>query len=250
MIRLIFGNVGSGKSASMVNEMISNPHNTYLTNIKMYDKRQKHIKQLKPEMIIKKEVVKEKKDGTPVYSYKLNTDFWKNIHNKYSNINVVIDEAHIFFNPRRSMSSINIIMTDFLALLRRVLGTADNTGDLILITQLQRRLDIIAKEMANDIVYYKDHYVKVCTKCNANFYENNETADKIYNCEYCGNYRLKKVNHVIEGWKFTNLESYKAFAEFGDKSYYKHFIIRDIEKVFSKYDTLQWDDMFSSFIYN
>ena len=251
MIRLLFGNVGSGKTASMVYEMVGNPQNTYITNIKMYGGKQcSHIIELKPEMIINKEVVRYKKDDTPVHKFTLNTQFWKDIHNKYSNINVVIDEAHIFFNPRRSMSSLNIIMTDYMALLRRVLGTTDNTGDLVLITQLQRRLDIIAKETSNEISYFVNHYILQCVNCGLTYYENNERAEKIRGCYGCGCYKLKKIKCNIEVYKFSNMTNYNMFMEFGSKTYYSHFMIKDIETVFNLYDTLQWDDMFTDFVYS
>ena len=250
MIRLLFGNVGSGKTASMVYEMVSNPHNTYITNIKCYGKNTNHIIQLEPEMVIKKNKVKEKKDGTPVYEFKLNTDFWRELQKKYDNLNVVIDEAHIFFNPRRSMSRLNIIMTDYLALLRRILGSTDNTGDLVLITQLSRRLDVIAKEMSTEVSYFINHYIKRCRNCMTQYYENNETADKVRYCKVCDDHRIDKIKCNIEIYKFTSVDKYTIFSEFGAKSYYKHLLIRDIERVFDKYDTLQWDDMFTDFIYN
>ena len=95
------------------------------------------------------------------------------------------------------MSKLNIIMTDFLALLRRVLGSSDNKGELILITQLSRRLDIIAKEMATDVTYCVHHYLMSCNKCHFTWGETNETGDILQNCPRCGNIHIKRMNSKI-----------------------------------------------------
>ena len=82
------------------------------------------------------------------------------------------------------------------------------------------------------------------------YYENNETADKVRYCKVCDDHRIDKIKCNIEIYKFASVDKYTVFSEFGAKSYYKHLLIRDIERVFDKYDTLQWDDMFTDFIYN
>lgn len=79
-------------------------------------------------MIIKDEVVGTKKNKMtgreePVVKYKLNVDFWKEIKEP---INVVIDEAHTLYNARKAMSKVNIITTEWLALIRRVLGSRES----------------------------------------------------------------------------------------------------------------------------
>ncbi|MDX1373497.1 MAG: zonular occludens toxin domain-containing protein, partial [Nitrososphaeraceae archaeon] len=143
MIRISLGNPGSGKTACEVREMILNRSKRHVyTNINIKKKRtHPHIKLLKPEYIIQKEIKKiissGKNKGTSIYDYTLNTDFWKSITDP---INVVLDEAHTIVNARRSMSKINILVTDWLALIRRVLGqSASGYGELVLITQLPNR---------------------------------------------------------------------------------------------------------------
>jgi len=106
-------------------------------------------------MIIKKETYLPEGARKEVTKLSLNVDFWKKAVEKYGSINVVLDEAHQLFNPRRSMSKTAIIMTDFLAMLRRVVGSnSTGAGELIVITQLERRLDIILKEMATAVHYH------------------------------------------------------------------------------------------------
>jgi hypothetical protein len=141
MITLIFGNLGSGKTSSAVLYMKQNKHKFFITNINVSGKDFSHVMKLKGDMIIKKEILGYKRDGTPNIKLKLNKDFWENIVKEKGSLNVVIDEAHTLLNPRRSTSKINLIMNDWMSMLRRVIASSDTAGELILITQLSRRLD-------------------------------------------------------------------------------------------------------------
>jgi len=245
MIKLIFGNVGSGKTASVVRSMKYNNHKTIITNIDVKGKDFKHVKKLTSDMIVKKELIRTKRTGEPIYELSLNVEFWKNLISKEKQVDIIIDEAHNLFNPRRSMSKVNQITTDFVALLRRVLGSVDESdGELVLITQLDRRLDVITKEMATNIQYHIHHYTNNC-KCGFRWYENNETADKMKECPICGNWKIKKQNHLLEVFYFKDLSLFENWKNIGDKTYYKRIYIKDIEKIFGNYDTLQWDDLVS-----
>jgi len=246
MIKLIFGNVGSGKTASVVRWMLENKHLCILTNI--HTKKMPHVIHLTPNMILKKEQKSVKRSGMIEYDLKLNIDFWQEFIKKHENINVVIDEAHTFFNPRRSMSKINIIMGDFLALLRRILGgIGQREGKLILITQLSRRLDIIAREMATDVQFTKHYYMMTCKKCFLTWHENNEMSNIPTQCPRCSHPYLIKGNSVIEIFCFKNSDAFTVWYETRSKTFYKHYYITDIEKVFNLYNTLQWDDLLTEF---
>jgi len=247
MIRLIFGNVGSGKTASVVRYMKQHPEKNFITNIDVKGKNFKHVIKLEGDMILKKTLVRTKKTGEEVFKLSVNIDFWKQLLTKYKTMNVIIDESHIFFNPRRSMSKINVLMTDFLALLRRVLGSVEGTGELILITQLSRRLDIIAKEMSTDIQFCVHHYTTKCRKCNSMWGETNETSLKHYQCPRCNSQRIERIRSEIEIYKFKNIEKFMDFHNFHVKTYYSRYFITDIEKIFGSYDTLQFDDLLSKF---
>ena len=149
MIKIILGNVGSGKTALAVREMFVNKLNRK-TYSNIITKNLKNVVPITPRMIIKEEIVtykKNRKTGKeePVYKHTLNVKFWKDIKEP---INVVLDEAHSIINARRSMSKINIIVTDWIALIRRVLGQSESGyGELVLISQLANRIDVIAREM-------------------------------------------------------------------------------------------------------
>jgi len=247
MIKIVLGNIGSGKTATAVRYMKSNPHKYFITNIDVKGKDLKHVLKLKSYMIITREVISVKKNGEENTKLSLNIKFWQDLIKKYGAINVVIDEAHIFFNPRRSMSKLNILMTDFLALLRRVLGSTEGTGELILITQLSRRLDIIAKEMATDVTYCIHHYKMLCNNCGCEWQENNEQPDRLFLCPKCNGYDLKRNKSMIEIFNFPNIDSFDAWQNSGFKGYYKHYMISDIHLIFGNYETLQFNDLFSEF---
>ena len=250
MIRIILGAVGSGKTALSVRGMYKNPlrRKTY-TNIKT---SLKHIVPITPEMIVKKEITGYKKsratgESEPIIKRTLNVEFWKSIKEP---INVTIDEAHTVLNARRSMSKENIIMSDWLALIRRVLGeTKDGNGTLTLITQLPRRLDSIAREMATNITYCVMHYLRTCNNCGVSWQENSEIPEETLICFSCQSLSLKKHGHTIEVWEFTSMIDCELWKDSGRKTFYKHYFVKDITDYFTLYNTLQWDNLFSDFYY-
>ena len=201
-------------------------------------------------MIVKREIVDYKKkkltgETEPVYKSTLNIDYWKQIKEP---INVVLDEAHSIINARRAMSKINLIITDWLALIRRVLGAAEaGYGELVFISQLANRLDIIARDMATNIIYTVCHYYKLCKKCGLTWKENSEMPEGWLECPKCKSYNIKKFNHILEVWHFPNISYYNMWKDFNQKTFYKHYYLYDIENYFHLYDTLQWDNLFSEF---
>ena len=184
----------------------------------------------------------------PVYEIKFNVDFWKEIAEKEGSINVGLDEAHSLLNSRRSMSKRNIIMTDFLALLRRILGNdPSGYGELTPITQLERRIDVIAKEMATNIRFHRCHYLKTCKKCRFTWKETNDDPEPLWSCMSCGSNNILKHNHQIEVFHFANMTSYNGWKDFGMKTFHRHYFVNDIEKYFPYYNTLQWDNLLSEY---
>lgn len=248
MIRIIVGNLGSGKTALAVREMCINP-----TKRKIYSNIQTSLKNqidIAPEMIIKKQIVDYKKnkktgDKEPVYKYSLNVDYWKRIKEP---ISVIIDEAHTIFSSRRSMTRTNIIFSEWVALLRRVLGQADSGyGELTFISQMTGKLDIIAREMATNIIYTICHYIKTCKDCETSWTENSEMPEGYQVCPSCRSIDLLRHHYRIEVWHFANIQKFQLWYHMGQKTYYRRYFVNDIEEYFHLYSTLQWDNMFSSF---
>lgn len=242
MIKILLGLVGSGKTAQVVREIALSSHDRpVFTNIRTHGIKNVHY--IKPEYIIKKTITYSK-TGKESVKYDFHKEFWVKTLEKHKAINVVIDEAHNYFNPRRSMSKLNIIMANFLSMLRRILGSTDNSnGELILITQLDRRLDVIAREMATNITYSRCHYFKDCVRCGFRCAENNEVPEPLLQCPVCS-HKLKKSTFQIEVHSFINIQNYELWRMYKTKTFYKRHFINDIEKYFKHYNTLQYDELF------
>jgi len=73
--------------------------------------------------------------------------------------------------------------------------------------------------------------------------------EPLWVCPRCGHYKVKKHSHSVEVWHFPNMFAFTGWRDMGLKTFYKHYVVNDIEKVFPYYNTLQWDNMFSE-IYN
>lgn len=237
MIRLFFGNIGSGKSACAVREIVLHRYKDYpcITNIRI--EGVKRVIPLKIEMIIE-----QYEDEKGKLQMRLNETYWKELKKHHKHIDVVIDEAHLLLNARRAMSKINIITTDWMALLRRIVGS--HGGTLTLITQLERRLDVITREMATSIYHHRAHWLNVCPKGCHKLSVNSDMADIPSHCHQClSEYEQKEF--MIEVSHFSSMREYETWIA-GLIQAPQHFLIHDIEKFFPLYDTLQWEDLVSS----
>lgn len=249
MIRISLGGVGSGKTASEVRDMfLDATGKTTYTNIAVKGKH-KNIKRLTPDLIIKKEIAKQikRKDGSlqNIYDYKINIDYWKELKEP---VNIVIDEFHNIANARASMSKKNRVFNTWLTMIRRVLGSSDALGgNLILISQLSNQVDLIARALCHQVRYHVCHYEKSCRRCNYRWHENSEMPESIVQCPRCKTYNLDKFNHKIEIWHFSKMEKFMQWKDFGMKTFYRHYIVWDIEEYFPRYDTLQWDNLFEEY---
>jgi DNA-directed RNA polymerase subunit RPC12/RpoP len=242
----MLGKMGSGKTACMVREMVLNEDGkTTFGNIIMKSKKSNVVQINRSMIFIDKEFeIKGKKVIKTVF----NADFWKGIKDTYPDgINVVIDEAHTLMNSRRAMSGDNVIMNDFMSLLRRILGDSGGYGELTLITQMGRRLDVNARELATSIHYHVCHYKRTCSKCGFFFWETNEIYQKPKHCPACGGKRLVKSEWIIEKWEFDSMDSLDMWIDHNIKTYQKHYWITDIEKYFKHYDTFQWENLISEY---
>lgn len=232
--------------------MILNP-NKRITYSNILVKNAPWVRKLTPDMIIQKNQVGEKKsrrskETEAVYEYSANLDFWKNLRKEGVPINIVIDEAHNIINSRRSMSTKNICIMDWLAMARRILGSVSGMyGELVFITQLPRRIDIVALEMARKISQVVAHYFVNCNDCGLYWKEDSEMPEQLPCCPQCYSIKLSKSNFKIEVRDFPSLDAYNRWNEFGEETFYRHYIIHDIEKYFNRYDSLQWENLFESY---
>jgi len=248
-IILCLGNIGSGKTATLVRHMVKNPQRLkfYANITPTKPKETPQIIPIDSSMIIHKELEKtiQKRDGTSEDKFKftLNKDFWQNINEP---ISVVLDEIHTIMNARRGQSKVNVIMSDFLSLLRRVLGEDPLIqGDLFLITQLGRRSDVILREMAHQVRYHVCRYTRVCVNCYLSWNETSEDPEHLYVCPRCQGYKLQKINHKIEVWHFAGIKNFDMWKEWGQNTFHRHYIVKDIVDYFPYYNTTQWEGLFS-----
>ena len=239
MIKIYIGSVGSGKTLYAVREIIKNKGGfVNYSNIKIKDNINSVF--LTNEHFFSN-FVYDKNGELDKRKLKLNLDFWKNIND---NINVVLDEAHTLFNARRSMTKINILLTNWVALIRKLLGNNPNSeGDLILITQLWYRLDNITRDMAKQIKFFVRHNKKECVKCGLIWSETSEDYEQLKYCPKCENNKINKFDFLIEVYVFNCVESFIQFKDFREKTYFKRYVVSDIEKYFKFYDTFQWDNL-------
>lgn len=238
-IKLYLGLPGSGKTACAVREMVlDRTRRQKFSNIVTSNVPTNTV--ITPSMLIKRTVIPpESGRGKSKVVLKCNAEYWMEQRRKFEAMDIIIDEAHTMFNARRSMSKINAVMTDFLALIRRMIGSNDSgSGELILITQLDRRIDIIARESATNVRWHVCHYIKKCSSCGHSHRENNETPEPLWACPKCG-WTMKKVQHCIEVMHFRNMQQFTLWREMGMKTYHRRYYVRDIERYFGFYDTLQ-----------
>lgn len=239
MIEIILGLPGSGKTSSIVREMVINDigHSFYTNIIPSKPKETPQIIQLVPEMIMEEVFIDEKKKKTKL---RVNVDFWKKVKKP---ISVVLDEAHTLLNARNSMSSKNKIFNQWASLIRRVLGSSDGGyGKLVLITQRLMAIDVHLRDMATRVKYYKSHYEKVCPNCSFGYNDSNTNPNPLFRCPRCNSY-LQKRNLTIECFEFSDTDDYTLWSTTGRNTFYKHYFINDIQNYWDYYDTEQWEGL-------
>jgi len=254
MIRIFLGNVGSGKTISIIKELVDNENNPYYlptySNIITKDKgKYKTPKNmmLTRDMLIKKVLVETKTSGKEVFKTKFNADYWLDAREQLNGFNVVLDEAHTLFEARSFMSRQNRVMNDFLALIRKVCSNPNADSTLTLISQLDSRLDVNARKMCTEVRYHVCLYDKKCNKCGAYWVEHSELSDfkKNKQCPNCGGYSLTKFNFRLIVHFFDNMKQYEDWKYSKMNTIKQTIKINGVEKYFKFYDTFQMSDLIS-----
>lgn len=223
--------------------MALTPYITYYSNIKTAGLSNVHT--LNQSMIIKKEATGAVSRGRPVYELTLNKEFWENVKKPVS---VVLDEAHSIFNARSSMSKSSKISTQWISLLRKMLGQNDSGyGNLIMISQLSRRVDVIIREMAHRVEFFRGYYTKGCRTCGISWKEHSDMPEQRTICKRCKGHDLFKKDYKTLLYKFSSVRAFDLWRETGMNTAYKITWIVNSEKYFKNFDTLQLDDLFSDF---
>ena len=110
MIIIIVGGIGSGKSLTMIKELVSNSENAE-AYVNFRTKKIKGVHRMKMEYILN--YAEDKKGNRKPVS--INYDYWKQLRKDKKKFSMYIDEIHNILNSRRSMSSVNTLLTTFFA---------------------------------------------------------------------------------------------------------------------------------------
>ena len=169
MIIIFVGGIGSGKSLSIVREIVKS--NQYaITNFDL--KRIKGFHRIKVSDVITKEQDKKtKKEKVGV-----NWEYWDEVRKNNKSFSIYLDEVHNIISSRRAMSKTNITMSKWLSQIRKVTADSQN-NHLYLITQTIRKIDVDFRELAQVIVH-------------------------------CNSIQTKKGLYIIQRW-YDGLEAYE-----------------------------------------
>jgi len=219
MIKIICGGIGSGKTLKATKSIIDSHYITF-GNYKILNKNNYH--RLKFSDII----LQEDKN------LRLNWEFWKTTTKKYGGFNIVLDEIHNIMHSRRSMSKNNIILSQWVAQIRKVLGSSEK-HDFICISQETDRIDSSIRDLTNEIVY--------CDK----FISNTRLKTKV---QQDGKTCFKELNKV---WVFCYhflgsgcLNRYNAFRIGGAKTYdyVSYFLGNPYFQFYDSYEMIDFGD--------
>lgn len=136
MIICIIGGIGSGKTVTAVKEIIKHDNFSY-TNFPMKNFKNYHRIKL-DDVIIRGE---KKKD------WRVNWDFWQKARKKHKNISIYLDEIHNVIHARRSMSSLNLLMSKWVSQIRKLTSDSE-TNHLYIISQTLRKIDVDFRDLA------------------------------------------------------------------------------------------------------
>lgn len=157
MIICLWGGVGSGKSITVVKEMVDNESDIVFSNFRLKQPRDKpkiFHHRLKYTDIIK--YGEKKKD------HRVNWDFWDDVRKKYKSYSIYLDEVHNIIHARRSMSSENILFSKFLSQIRKILQDHP-TNHIYFISQTLRKIDVDFRELAQMFIQCESYTVKKTT---------------------------------------------------------------------------------------
>lgn len=238
MIRIYLGNLGSGKTACAVREIVNDRSGrvTY-TNIVMN-------KVPNYSHIVPQNVILKKLEGKKTI-LDLNVKYWEK---RLKPLHIIWDEIHLTANSRTSMSKANMVLSRFIAMARRITGFDERGyGHLTFIAQKDRTIDVNVRELANDICYHVANWILVCNDCGTRLSVNSE-MQQVENCVKCNSWNIRKSNLLICRYKFNEWEDYYRWRVNESKVYYQKELITDIDKYFSYYDTMQISDVWDNYI--
>jgi len=207
MIKIIVGGIGSGKTLSVVKDVLMRKQpiftNFQLFNIEHTRLRYQHL------------FVMDDEDKRILG---LNYDFWKS---QKGGFDIILDEFHNLMASRRSMSKRNIYLSDWLSQIRKILGESER-NNLYLLTQKLRRIDINSRDLAHEVVL-----------CRKQVYADVIIDTMVYNRDEDCYVTRKLPLTLIYKYYFAGCDEMNNFELFGKASYYK--ISRFVANIYYKF---------------
>lgn len=148
MIRIILGNIGSGKTLTTVKEIMNSPFIVY-SNVGV---KHPNLIRLKFSHIIADKQIGETKSGKPIMKKVVNWNYWREAIKKHKYFHVYIDELHNIMPSRLSMSKQNIVMAQWVAQIRKVTGSSEMV-DLVVVSQELQRIDVTIRDLASELMF-------------------------------------------------------------------------------------------------
>lgn len=165
MIIIIIGNVGTGKTVSMIRQMLIRINaykkainagatkKPYKAVINFNVPKIKQTYRIKIEdIVLEKYEEKISPTGKKVSKLKkvVNWGFWENLRDKY-NYDIFLDEFNSVVNARDSNTANNKIISKWLFQIRKILGSSE-LNNIYIVTQHQNQIDINFLRLAHLII--------------------------------------------------------------------------------------------------
>lgn len=224
MIVGIIGGVGSGKSITVVKEIIDKGKPCFV-NFDVKCKNKNIIRLKTSDVVSIDEEVSPR--GKKTYKYSVNWEFWKKAQQKFpQGFDIYIDEIHNIINSRRAMTKFNQFFNQWLAQIRKIFGQQEN-NNLYMISQRISGIDIGSRELVDTIIF---------TTAIKHFYTDKKTGAR---------YKVldNKKRQIVDVMKhyFIGEECLNAFMDFkynGSKTYTGRSLFR-ANKYFDYYNSYQ-----------
>ena len=148
MIFGIVGGVGSGKSVSATKKVLdSKPQHCYCN----FGINTSNSTRIKKDNVITQEITGKTPRGKDVIEMKVNWEFWNKQKKKHGNYHIFLDECHNLFHSRQSMKKFNVLGTQWISQIRKLLGASETTH-IYLMSQKIKRIDSAFRDLMHGVI--------------------------------------------------------------------------------------------------
>lgn len=141
MIIALIGNIGEGKSVSMIKEIVTRK-NFVLTNFHI---KYSHHRLRYTDFFIMDE------DNRIIG---VNWQFWDDMRKKHKDFSIFLDEVPSIVHSRASMTKRNIYLSHWISQVRKILSDSPNSH-LYIVSQTPRKIDVNWRELCHIVIKCK-----------------------------------------------------------------------------------------------